>query len=322
MEKGFEIEELISKFLTGEASPEEAMRLEDWKDENPSNKKIYEESEKAFHLISNEKTQQEFSSEKAWEKVKPQLNETTKKENTRFLSNFLKVAALVAIVLTVSKLFFQPKVQNSVGETVYQASNTEKKVRLHDGSSAILSKNTSITEYEEDGVRKVKLKGEANFTVKHNEKVPFVIDAGDDLFIKDIGTQFTVNNISDTVFVEVQEGVVAFYEKKRLMTTLHAGEKAYYVKTNEKLVIEHSAPAATLHFNFTETTLKEVVQNLNKSYNVTISIKNKALENCTITTQFENEDLEMILTVITETLGLKYQKINGEYQISGERCTE
>jgi transmembrane sensor len=321
MEQGFEIEELISKFLAGEATPEEAMRLEDWKTESPSNKKIYEESEKAFYLISDKTPQNDFSSAEAWVKVKPQLNNTQSKSNKRFITNFLKIAAIVTIALTVTKLFFQQTPGKGMDETIYQASNAERNVRLKDGSSVILSRNTSITEYKSNGVRKIKLKGEANFTVKHNEKVPFVIDAGNDLFIKDIGTQFTVNNSSDTVFVEVQEGVVEFYGKRKFRTTLHAGQKAYYIKSKEKFVKETIVSPVSLNFNFVESTLKEVVQDLNKSYGIAITIKNKALENCTITIQFEDENIEMILTIITETLGLKYQKINGEYQISGERCT-
>lgn len=315
MEARIEIEELISKFLSGEASPEEAMFLEDWKAESASNLELFERSEKAFALVTKQPFQQEVSVEKAWEKVQPKIGQA-KKSNS--ISLILKIAAAMILIFGATKIFFNSPTTEK--EIVYQASTSAKQVRLIDGTDISISPNSTITECDNYGKkeRKIKLKGRANFTVKHSEEIPFIIDAGG-VFIQDIGTKFTVENSSDSVFVDVQEGIVELYDLSSTKVILHANEKAIYSKSKRK-IISMPKSMVSLQFEFVESTLKEVVQQLSQSYNVPIVLNNKALENCDITTHFNNEKLDVVLTIITETLGLHYEKVNGKYIISGVQC--
>jgi transmembrane sensor len=70
----------------------------------------------------------------------------------------------------------------------------------------------NITLREKD--RKVKLSGEAFFSVKHEEEKPFVIEA-EDVLVRDIGTEFNLKAYpdKDTIEIIVTQGEVQFYTK-------------------------------------------------------------------------------------------------------------
>lgn len=74
MNKRENIDELISKFLSGEALPEEAMQLEDWKSESSDNMAYYEQYETVFALTGSYSKATEPNIQKAWEKVQQNLN--------------------------------------------------------------------------------------------------------------------------------------------------------------------------------------------------------------------------------------------------------
>ena len=71
-----DIEVLISKFLSGEATPDEAILLEDWKHKDVLNQLYYTDCERAFHAING--TEPDYSvidTEDAWKKVDEELAE-------------------------------------------------------------------------------------------------------------------------------------------------------------------------------------------------------------------------------------------------------
>jgi ferric-dicitrate binding protein FerR (iron transport regulator) len=68
--------------------------------------------------------------------------------------------------------------------------------------------------------------------------------------------------------------------------------------------------------------LEDAVRILNQSYNVDIRIENPALNNCRITTEFLNEDLETVLDVIGQTLEVRIEKIENVYWIKGTSCNQ
>jgi ferric-dicitrate binding protein FerR (iron transport regulator) len=173
----------------------------------------------------------------------------------------------------------------------------------------------------------VKLKGEAFFEVKHNDKKPFVI-AANDAFIKDIGTGFNVktDDAANSVTVTVETGVVDFYTAASKGITLKAGETGVYngnSKTFSKMENEANPNALsykTKVFNFNRTTLANAIAQLNAVYNANIVLDNNALANCLITVDFTDEDLDTIINIISQTLNIKSNKVGDKIILSGNGC--
>jgi len=312
-----EIEELIGKFLSGEASPEEAMLLEDWLKESPENETYFTESSKVFGIMNPE-----VSVDSAWTKVSSQLQQTPIRK-----LNFAWISSIAAIlIITVGALFWM----NSEPESTIYASTTKgKEVELSDGTDVRLAANSSVELSKAYGKKNrfLDLKGSAYFSVKHSEKLPFVINTGP-IHIKDLGTKFDVRSTEDTIFVRVDEGVVMIYDNKGMKITLQANESAHYVISSGKLSLDvKSGTSASLGNHLSNVTimlddqrLEDAVKMLNQSYNVDIRIENAAINNCRITTEFLNEDLETVLDVIGQTLEVRIEKIGNVYWIKGTSC--
>ena len=313
-----DIDALIGKYLLGEASPEEAMLLEDWKVALPENQTYYTQTVAALGLV-----EQSFSAENAWQKVQPQLTEIQAPIRTLYTRRFYQVAASIAVLLTIVTfaVYFLNQTED---QQLYAAKDISSKVILKDGTQVTIAKNSSIELKDGYGTnhRHLKLKGSGYFSVKHSDQMPFVIDAGP-LHIKDLGTKFDINNSGDTIFVRVDEGVVMIYDNAGMKITLKATQSAYYVVSTGEMEfeIETNAPNGQgKTFVFDNQRLETVVARLNQVYQTDIRIETPAVKNCLITTQFTDEELDMVLSVIAETLGLTVEKQGSVYWLKGTSC--
>lgn len=317
------IEELISKFLAGEATPEEAILLEDWKNESSSNVALYGRFVKLFKETGKIDLGQEPDVERAWSVVKRATIEARRVRKISGNTLWLSIAALLMLVLggvIILRLFvFTP----GSGEMIIASGGSETEVTLKDRSMVRVLANSSVEVADGFGKtnRRLKLKGSAYFEVVHKDKEPFVVDAGT-VFIKDIGTKFSVSSSAndDTVYVKVDEGVVLLYDSIGARIEIKATERALYIKSRKQIITPKGSEVSSGKIAFSNSSLGEVIARLRDSYGVAILLENSKLAECTLTTQFENEDIETILTVITETLGLSFEKNGDGYLIKGEVC--
>ena len=311
-----DMDALIGKFLTGEASPEEAMFLEDWIAESNNNKTYFEQSALAFGLV-----EQAVSTDTAWTKVQGQL----KQAPVRKLAVGWISAVAAILILSFGAVIY---LMNSGGETtVFIAGKGKKNIELNDGTDIQLAAHSSVELSAGYGKkdRSVTLKGSGYFSVKHSEKLPFIIDAGP-IHIKDLGTKFDVKTADDTIYVRVDEGIVVIYDNKGMQLTLHANESAHYVISSGELkldILTEDLKAKYKTIILDDQRLEDVVHILNKTYKVNIRIDNPELNNCRITTEFLNEELETVLTVISQTLEVTIirEKNNG-YLIKVMACNQ
>ena len=313
------IDELIGKFLSGEASPEEAMLLEDWKSQSSSNLVYFEKCEKIFSNPT------EVDTTRAWQKVKPQLSPSGKLKSIRPFTSYMRIAASIALLIGLGGLIMYLVNGNQNGETAYVADITSKQVQLSDGSDIIIAPHSSVIAENNFGKKErvLHLKGSAYFSVVHDQYIPFVVDAGG-VFIKDIGTKFNIVTSldTDTIHVHVDEGIVLLFDSLGSEIEVTAGKNAWYIKSRKKIIDPEKISAQPNQFNFSKNTLEDIMKHLNEAYKANIIIEKEGVKKCTITTQFSNEKLETILSVITETLGLTYEKTDKGYIIKGDQCMQ
>jgi ferric-dicitrate binding protein FerR (iron transport regulator) len=317
------INNLIGKYLAGEAGPEEAMELEEWKSLSPANLEHYDQCLRIFE-ISSGKPFPKTDEQNAWKKVKAEIGETGKVIPLAQNRWYWRAAAAVAAILVVSVALFyllQPTGEKNI---IYSADTKTEKVRLDDHSQVAIAPHSHIELDKNYGKtnRTVKLTGSAYFEVRHDDKIPFLVDAGK-VYIKDIGTKFSIRRSqnNDTLTVQVDEGTVLLYDSSGTQLTLHASQQAQYICSAGKVVERSKAEVhALLHFDFEGTTLGEAIYQLNQGYHTRIQLENPALADCSITTSFTGQDIETVMTVMTETLGLRYEKTADGYLVKGEAC--
>jgi ferric-dicitrate binding protein FerR (iron transport regulator) len=324
-----DIEVLISKFLSGEATPDEAILLEDWKHKDVLNQLYYTDCERAFHAING--TEPDYSvidTEDAWKKVKSQLSPAKPKGVVRKMT-YYQIAASVALVVGISTTAYFILGKQAAGNSSYATLENSKAVELSDGTCVIIAPHSELTPDKGYGKnnRLLHLKGSAYFSVVHTDELPLIVDAGK-VFIKDIGTQYNVvaQPHSDSLYVHVDEGEVSLYDETGVETRIKRAESAFYIKSQKKIFMNATDEVIraqmhdTISLNFVNAKLTDVVNTLNKKYHTTITIEKKSIENCTITSKFYNEKIETVLSIIAETLGVTYEKNKEGFIIKGEKC--
>jgi transmembrane sensor len=325
-----DMDDLIGKVLAGEATAPEQETVMRWRKQSEANEKYFNQLNHIFDKAGAASVQVEFDADEAWSKVKSQLNKSDGKvipiSRTPYFSP-LRVAATVFLLVAVSMVIYL-KTAPPVQTLAVESEITTREDTLPDGSTAFLNKKTELKfEYNpREKTRKVKLKGEAYFTVKHEEEKPFIIEA-DEILVRDIGTEFNLKAYpdKDTIEIIVTHGEVQFYTKQDPGLNLKAGEKAIYSKrTKEFYRIEkpdtNTLAYKTKVFSFNNTDLRSVVALLNEVYNSKIKLGSESLYSCRLTANFKEDNPEIIVEVIAETMGLELTKKDDEFILNGKGC--
>ena len=325
-----DMDDLIGKVLAGEASAQEQESVLLWRKQSEANEKYFNQVHDIFERAGADAVKIEFDTDAAWNKVKSKISKNNDKVVSINRTNFfspLRIAAGFILLLGVVAVFYllsAPPIQT----LAVLSEKTTRQDTLPDGSTAFLNKETKLEfEYNpREKTRKVKLKGEAYFTVKHEEEKPFIIEA-DEILVRDIGTEFNLKAYpdKDTIEIIVTRGEVQFYTRSDSGLNLKAGEKAIYSKrTKEFYRIEkpdtNSLAYKTKVFSFNNTDLRSVVMLLNEVYNSKIGLASESLYNCRLTANFKEDNPEIIVEVIAETMGLELTKKEDQLILSGKGC--
>lgn len=325
-----EIDLLISKYLAGETSKEEDLILQEWKTLSKENANYFEEAMQVFQKIDAVKDHFSINTEEAWQKLNSRLVETDTKiiplyNKKRFLQAAASIFLLVTLGFLLNSLFRTEKTIDYIAQT---ESITKD---LPDGSVVVISPHSQITYVEtKKKERRVKLNGSAHFKVIHNQEKNFVVEVND-VFVKDIGTAFFISNLKDqqAIEVSVEEGEVQFFTNQNHGIHLKANEKARYNQITKEFIrltpalSTQGTPFVQQNLNFNNSTLNEVVSEVNQMYHCHIQLENSNIGTCRLSVNFQNEDLDVLISVIAETLDLKIKKQQDSIIIlSGKPCTE
>jgi len=333
-----DIDELIGKYLAGEASHEEREVVESWRGESVSNQQYFNQLQTIFARAATVRQDLQFDEDAAWNKVRARLKQTNGKvvnftpeppADNRVWRMVWKVAASLLLVAVVGFFAYQFTQSPDDGVAVPVQVVAEKKTvtdTLPDGSEVVLNKKSRLT-YAYDGRKKehrVKLKGEAYFSMAHDDKKNFIVDV-EGVFIRDIGTSFNVKAYpnSNTIEVVVEEGEVIFYTETDSGLTLKANGKGVYDKVTKTFSVDQPEANVTAYktryFIFSGTTLAEVARQLNAVYDRRV-IVSEAIQGCQLTVDFDNDSLENIVDVISQTLQLKWHDTPQGILLEGTTC--
>lgn len=319
---------LATKYLSGNARPEEIQELEAWVLADPKHKQQFTDLKKAWMLSGLIQSENRVDVEKQWAQTEKLLSGNGKKESTKVVSmesRFMRYAAGLAILLVAAFLLWQ--YLGSDKPMIVQTTDSIQQVKLPDGTLVTLNQASSI-KYEtnnEQTQRLVTMIGDAYFDVERDETKPFIISAGE-VQVEVLGTAFYIDSRIDEpeVQVIVEEGSVGVKVGEQEVV-LTANEKAVYQKAGQTLVEQPNGDTnfkslQTNILEFKNTKITEVVFVLNRHFNTNITIQVTDLSNCEITATFDHKSLETIIAVIEQTLGITAEKIDGNYVLSGDKC--
>jgi transmembrane sensor len=329
------IDELIGKYLAGEAVAEEIAFIESWANENEGNRKYFDQFKTIFRKAVEVRDYQTYDTDAAWTKMKQSLRASQGKSAVlpppasanSFQFNW-RIAAAVVMVLGVGLFVYRISRPAILTPIVVKSNTGTVSDTLPDGSSVVLNKQTQLA-YTFDKTKKVHtvtLKGEAYFNIQHDSTKTFIVNVNG-VMIKDIGTSFNVKAYpeSNTVEVVVESGEVMFYTTTDSGVYLRANGKGIYNKTSKTFTIdqpeENVLAYKTRFFTFSNSDLATVTEAINGVYDKEIVVSEK-IRNCHITVSFDNESQDEIVAIVAETLGLTVSESEGKIMLEGPGCEQ
>lgn len=205
--------------------------------------------------------------------------------------------------------------------------------KLPDGSIVTMRPKATITYRAAfaNNKRMVVFSGEGFFDVKKDKTRPFHITSGE-MVIRVLGTSFNVKAIeSQKRFqVDVLTGsvqVTAPDEKSdRQQVVLKPQQQALFELGSKRLTYKALPPQAKKEIYepvtivFEETPLNRVIEQLEKRFNVSITLTNPALAKCGLTANFESQSFTSIMEVLCASLEVTYTISDNTISITGEPC--
>jgi transmembrane sensor len=325
-----DIDELIGKYLSGEASGEESSVVEQWISKSEGNRKYFHQFNLIFDRAATVKQLQTFNTDAAWNKLRSRLKDEPTANVVQLKpiwdNVYLKIAATIIFALGIGFFVYRSFDDSAANAIQVVADKKIETDTLPDGSAVTLNKQTQLA-YSFDkkaNAHRVRLKGEAYFDIAHKDDKTFIVEA-DQLLIKDIGTSFNVKAYPETNTVEVvvEEGEVQLYTAANEGIFVRAGGKGIYDKTTKTFSLDqpeaNAAAYKSKHFVFADTELGAVVLALNNVYDKKIKIASH-LVHCRLTVTFSDESPEEIANVIAETLGLSVNADGPDVLLEGKAC--
>jgi transmembrane sensor len=348
------LEELLTNdtfcdWLIGQATDSETAFWDNWLSENPDRLVIVEQAKLVVQAFKNPESG--VSKEDIDAEAARILDTVQPPKVVRFVPNWLKMAASIALLIAAGLWFFNknkttstPSVSEANLAQIIDIQKVSKDttIRFSDGSTAQLKRGGSI-QFDNNFVGKQRivtlLSGEAFFDVTKNPEKPFIVMAND-IVTKVLGTSFTIrtsNTEGGTSSVVVRTGRVAVFKKSdfsKLETVdkdvvfLTPNQQASHKENTSPLVVSIvekpvliEKPVDNPDFVFENVPISVVLNTLEKAYNIQIVADEAILKSCRMTISLGSKDaLFEKLQVVCKVIGAKYEVSDTRIIVSGKGC--
>jgi len=330
-----EMENILAKNATGEATSSELAMLDQWRTESAANQALHDEYSTLWDMSRNfeseifnpnfesalsshlllleEETSHQPNTQK--ETIVKSLNTNTKSQ----LFSIRNISSIAAIfVLGIAAIFL---FGNST--TKITSENGVRFVSLEDGSKVWIDEG-SVIEYESGfGVdhRNMKLTGKAFFDVNYNKSLPLSIKEAD-INVTVLGTSFTVDGDSD--FVSVTNGSVSVgYQSETVVLTKNEETRLLNDKFETSKSVGNTGLWRNTSLSFDDSPITQVVADINMFHNDKVELEGSALSsNCTFTSGgLSTESLDNIIEILRKSFDLKVSKSeNGKINLLISDC--
>ncbi|MES2374071.1 MAG: FecR domain-containing protein [Bacteroidota bacterium] len=209
MEDEIKKDSLLLSYLLGETDEAQCMEVEAWINATAENKKYFEDLSWVWQQAALPAGVPSNKAE-VWQQVRSKIMQSHKTVRMRF---FWSAAAVIFTVVCVTGIIMKLSRHQQRAEMV--EADLPGTSFLPDGSVVTLNNNSTIfyPAVFRENERKVRLRGEGFFNIKHIKGRPFVIEVGD-VQVKVLGTSFFIRSAARQTDITVKTGQVLVFHKR------------------------------------------------------------------------------------------------------------
>jgi len=321
-----DMEILLPKYFSGEATPEERQAVEAWAQASTEHHSefIFFETLWKESASSNVKV---YDAQAAWTKVAPHLSVQPKakivvmKQIWRWTT--LAAAAAVVILIVAGQFILGHETEKQWLEVA--ATKEVRQVSLSDGTLVWLNCGGKVRfpKVFDHGNRNISLEGEAFLEVASDSTKPFIIRS-DAATVTVLGTSFNFAVKPQGAELTVTTGRVRFEGTFGAPIILSKGEKGLCDNPNRTLQKTLNADPNYLSwktgiFEFEGLDIVQVAASLNTFYRTKpILVSGLTSGTCALTAHFEGSKIEAVLDILTATCGLKWVEKEQYFEVTQE----
>lgn len=190
------MEEIIIRYIQGNATAEEKELLDNWLKESNNNQSEFESISRTWDLTSRLNQIHSVDVAGARKKTKRKIPEFKKSRSLFFYWQKIAAIIMLPLLLSVAGYYYflnQRQDDEIFQQTITSSYGTRNHLNLPDGSGVWLNSGSIIRfpSKFQGNRREVYLEGEAFFEVQHDRLRPFYVNLGE-MSVKAVGTAFNI----------------------------------------------------------------------------------------------------------------------------------
>lgn len=317
---------LITRYLSGEASPGETDELKDWLAGSRDNLAYYRQLRNIWNTAEGSLYRDQIDTSTALGKVKGRISPGA--SHRGIWAAWKNVAAVLLIPLILGNILYfvlrkgpETVLHEPVYNELYAAFGTRSAFRLADGTAVWLNSGSSIRYPDRftGDERKVFLSGEAYFEVESNPAKPFIVHTAS-IRVRATGTKF---NVLDYPAIDRNEVTLVTGKVEVCSADSAAGHGSTRMEMNQHLTYEKSTGEVRVKIEdtykyiswkegkliFRNEPLTDVAKKISQIFNIDIEIRGKEIENYTFRATFQDESLAEILKLLKLSSPINYTEV-------------
>lgn len=289
------MEQLLQRYIRGEVSEEERLKVASWLDESPENMREFLALRKLYDLsLWQSDTNEKYSVRKRHFSIQ------------KITIELLKIAAIFLVGFWGSKQLLTQQPDKAQMQTIHVPAGQRAEVTLADGTHVWLNSRSTLKFSEQFSANtlNVELDGEGYFSVQHNEKSPFTVQTPK-YTIQVLGTEFNVKAYHNSPLFETAliKGSVEITSPE-LSQSLRLKPDEIAVANNGRLETSHISDYNYFKwkeglFCFENESIQDLIDKLQLYYDIQIDVQRPSLLQYRYSGKFRIKDgVEHVLKVL------------------------
>lgn len=311
----------IVRLHSGIATHDDRRAFDTWLASGPEHRREYEQVSRMWAALDDTQSLLQTEIDKAEELWTGYDTHRRLASTWSWWSAGQTAAVGTAVILVLATVWWWTGLPQTIGYET--AKGSQQRVLLADGSTVMLNTDTKLTVQYSRAERVVTMeRGEAWFTVEHDLRRPFTVQAANGS-IRDIGTQFLVNKLTGAVRVSVWEGVAEVEVpassgpvSRSRPVTLHAGQQISYDadgRMSGMVAFDRDSLGSWRDGKliFRSLPLEQVLAEVSRYRSEEIRLLDPALAAFPVSGVFHVKDLDRFMQTLQDALPVRVHRVHG-----------